>query len=64
MKTFRELISWELEQDKKLNHSLLVTSEDAAGKLTSSVRRKLRYLSAATESASKSISGITSQTAG
>ncbi|HEV8543759.1 MAG TPA: hypothetical protein VGR78_15305 [Verrucomicrobiae bacterium] len=47
MKTFRELISWELEQDKRHNRSLLVSTEDAAGRLSSCVLRKLRYLSAA-----------------
>ncbi|HTG44825.1 MAG TPA: hypothetical protein VK633_09865 [Verrucomicrobiae bacterium] len=46
MKTFRELISWELEQEKKQNRPLHSTSEDAAGKLGSCVLRKLRSLSA------------------
>jgi hypothetical protein len=64
MKTFRELISWELEQDKKQNRSLLITTEDAAGKLSSCVLRKLRYLSAASDSASKSMPVITAANAG
>jgi hypothetical protein len=48
MKTFRELISWELEQDKRQTRSLHITTEDNSGKLSSSVLRKLRYLSTAT----------------
>jgi hypothetical protein len=46
MKTFRELISWELEQDKKQGRSLAITTEDGSGKLGSCVLRKLRYLTA------------------
>jgi hypothetical protein len=45
MKTFRELICWELEQDKKAR---LVpdqnTIQDGAEKLRASVLRKVRYL--------------------
>jgi hypothetical protein len=46
MKTFREMISWELEQDKRQTRSLHITTEDGAGKIGSSMMRKLRYLSA------------------
>ncbi len=45
MKTFREMISWELEQDKKTARTLQITTEDAAGKLGSCVLRKIRHLS-------------------
>ena len=45
MKTFRELISWELEQESKQRRAALSLSEDdAAGGLSASVLRKLRYL--------------------
>ena len=48
MKTFRELISWELEQEAKEKASpLKLTEEDGAGKLSASVLRKLRYLNSA-----------------
>lgn len=52
MKTFRELISWELEQEKKQAHSL-VSTEDGAGKLGACALRKIRYLSAATMASPK-----------
>ena len=47
MKTFSELISWELEQDKKQTRSLAITTEEASGKIGASMLRKMRYLSAA-----------------
>lgn len=55
MKTFSELISWELEQEKKRGNSLNVTSEEAAGKLNRSVLRRMKYLSSAGESGGKSM---------
>ncbi len=54
MKTFREMISWELDQEKKGARVLQITSEEAAGKLGSSVLRRLRYLSSSTEAQLKS----------
>ena len=53
MKTFSELISWELEQERKRKRSLAMTSEDASGKLSDSVLRKLKYLNSAGASSSK-----------
>lgn len=48
MKTFRELISWELEQERKQKSAAPSLSEDEdIGKLGASVLRKIRYLSAA-----------------
>ena len=48
MKTFSELISWELEQEAKDKASpLKLMEEDGAGKLSASVLRKLRYLNSA-----------------
>jgi hypothetical protein len=45
MKTFSELISWELEQEANQKAPQLSLAEEAgAGKLAASVRRKLRYL--------------------
>jgi hypothetical protein len=45
MKTFRELISWELEQEANQTAPKLSLTEDAgAGKLGASVLRKLRYI--------------------
>jgi hypothetical protein len=46
MKTFRELISWELEQEKNQGRSVQLSTEDGAGKLSACLLRKLRYLSA------------------
>ena len=53
MKTFREMIAWELEQEKKGRRSLQIPSEEAAGKLGSCVMRKLRYLGAAADAQGK-----------
>ncbi|HEX7862934.1 MAG TPA: hypothetical protein VF773_21555 [Verrucomicrobiae bacterium] len=51
MKTFRELISWELEQDSKRGRaSLSLSEDDGGGNLTASVLRKLRYLNSRNES--------------
>ena len=44
MKTFRELIAWELEQDSKQRRSA-GKGEDGGSKLADSMLRKLRYLS-------------------
>lgn len=45
MKTFRELISWELEQEaKEKPASLSLPEDDGAGKLSASVLRKIRFL--------------------
>ncbi|MGZ8901373.1 MAG: hypothetical protein ACXW3Z_14885 [Limisphaerales bacterium] len=56
MKTFSELISWELEQEAKQKVSpLKLAEEDSGGKLSASVLRKLRYLNSA--SVSKTASG-------
>jgi hypothetical protein len=55
MKTFSELISWELEQEAKNKTSQLsLTEEASAGKLSASVLRKLRYLSSASDDKSGS----------
>jgi hypothetical protein len=45
MKTFREMISWELEQEKKGARTLQITTEEAASKLGACILRKLRHLS-------------------
>jgi hypothetical protein len=45
MKTFREMISWELEQEKKGARTLQITTEEVAGKLGSCILRKVRHLS-------------------
>jgi hypothetical protein len=58
MKTFREMISWELEQEKKSGQRLQITTEEAAGRLGSCILRKLRYLSATTEAQLKSASEL------
>jgi hypothetical protein len=47
MKTFREMISWELEQDKRQTRSLQITTEDSSGRLGACVLRKLRHMAAA-----------------
>ena len=58
MKTFRELISWELEQETKERPVPPSLSEDeAGGKLSASVMRKMRYLSSAGASAGKDFAG-------
>ena len=56
MMTFREMISWELEQEKKGARTLEITTEEAAGKLGSCILRKLRHLSACAEEPLKSAS--------
>jgi len=45
MKTFRELISWELEQEQKTRARLQVSSDEIAQKLSATVLRKIRHLS-------------------
>jgi hypothetical protein len=48
MKTFRELISWELEQESKRKRAALSLSEEGGNtKLSASMLRKMRYLSTA-----------------
>jgi len=45
MKTFNELILWELQHEANQNSSnLSVSEEHGTGKLAASVLRKLRYL--------------------
>ena len=58
MKTFRELISWELEQEKKGNRSIQITTEHETGKLGTCVLRKLRYLRAAAAAHSASVPSL------
>src|SRR5262245_5901787 len=53
MKTFRELISWELEQEKKGDLSLQTAEEDIAGRLESYLLRRVRYLNSAAETQGK-----------
>lgn len=60
MKTFSELISWELEQEKKGKRSAHIAGEQATGKLSALVLRKLKYLSAA----GPSTPGVSSQSFG
>ena len=56
MKSFRELISWELEQERKNGTSAtLAATEEMADKIGASALRKLRYLSS--RSAPKTSSG-------
>ena len=52
MKTFRELIAWELEQDRKQQRP---TSAEGTGadKLTATMVRKLRYLNSTGSSSGK-----------
>jgi hypothetical protein len=45
MKTFRELIAWELEQDRKQGRPALA-EEKGESKLSATMLRKLRYISA------------------
>jgi hypothetical protein len=47
MKTFRELISWELEQEKNQGRSVPNSMAESGEKLSSSLIRKYRYLNAA-----------------
>lgn len=47
MKTFRELISWELEQEKNQGRSAQLSTTESGEKLSSCLLRKYRYLSAA-----------------
>lgn len=58
MKTFSEMISWELEQEASKKAPRLSLTEDVgAGKLSASVMRKLRYIrsgAADTKSSSES----------
>ena len=58
MKTFRELIAWELEQEGKAHRPLQVSAEEATGKLGSCVLRKLRHLSSSASSDPKSIGPV------
>lgn len=54
MKTFRELISWELEQEaKQMPAAFSLSEDDGAEKLSASVLRKLRYLNEGGTSAQK-----------
>jgi hypothetical protein len=54
MKTFREMISWELEQEKNGARTLQISTEEAAGKLGSCILRKLRHLRGTSEEHLKS----------
>ena len=57
MKTFREMISWELEQDAKQKaFDLSLTEDHGVRNLSASVMRKLRYLSSASTAGQKSAS--------
>ena len=53
MKTFRELISWELEQESKQKPVVLsLTEDDGNTKLSASLLRKIKHLNS-TASAQK-----------
>jgi hypothetical protein len=54
MKTFRELIAWELEQERKGKRPVLDTA-NGASKLTDTVVRKLRYLNSNVSSGDREI---------
>lgn len=56
MKTFRELISWELEQEKQQNRSMSASLDEPSARLSSYLSRKLRHLSAARAQALSSAS--------
>ena len=47
MKSFREMISWELEQERKNRSRLEVSAKEMAEKLNATVLRKMRSLSTA-----------------
>ncbi len=51
MKTFRELIAWELEQERRKKRSL--RDGEMTGKLSQSVLRKFRFLSSNVASADR-----------
>jgi hypothetical protein len=58
MKTFSELISWELEQERKERADALSLSEDeSGGKLSASIMRKMRYLNSAGAAMAKDSAG-------
>lgn len=55
MKTFSEMILWELEQEAKRKTSSATLAEDeGAGKLNASILRKFRYLNSTGGAVSKS----------
>ena len=49
MKTFRELITWELEQDRKQKRTRFTESNGSA-RLSEIMMRKLKYLNSTSES--------------
>ena len=56
MKSFSELISWELEQERKNGAAVpLSSTEDVADKISASALRKLRYLNS--RSAPRTVAG-------
>ena len=60
MKTFNELILWELQQKANQNSSnLSVSEEHGSGKLASSVLRKLRYLKRPSSNSKPTFDGLT-----
>ena len=59
MKTFNELILWELQQEANQNSSnLSVSEEHGSGKLGSSVLRKLRQLKTSSEGSKPPLDGL------
>jgi hypothetical protein len=59
MKTFNELILWELQQEANQNSSNLSLSEEHGnGKLSASVLRKLRHLKTPSVGAKPSLDGL------
>ena len=59
MKTFNELILWELQQEANQNSTRLSLSEEQGnGKLSASVLRKLRYLKSPSEGSKSSLDGL------
>jgi hypothetical protein len=59
MKTFNELILWELQQEANQNSSSLSLSEEhGSSKLGASVLRKLRYLKSPSDGSKSSLDGL------
>jgi hypothetical protein len=61
MKTFREMISWELEQEKKGARTLQITTEEVAGKLGSCILRKIRHLSSDVDAGLRSAESVSAR---
>lgn len=54
MKTFRELIAWELEQDRKQKRSA-ADAKNGGSELNTTILRKLRYLNSNVSSSDRQL---------